>query len=820
MRDSVTRALMVKGLSLPLRAALLASDPAALYTFDGTGALVDLQGTAPDLTATAYGGAVITRGGAGLAPGTGESLNVSGTGTAAGAGLQAVDGSATRWASGDFTFEITVRPSALPAAGEWSFVAMHGGGSQDNYWFGFRNEGGTMTLECKVTGLTFAGQAGATAAASDRLQVPYDFTVGEEYVLAWRFTNGRCDVFVNGEKQSAHGTYTGTPTPNTGDRSTLLSYNSGGSFSFGFHGDADEAAYFFSAPTDSEMAGWYVTAPAAPPAQLYVATTGSDSNDGLTPATALATLNAADALAGPGTTVTVADGTYPAARLSAMGTSSERITYQAENPGGAVIAAASSTTGLALAVDGEYTDVLDFEVTGGSTGIAVRSSNIAVRGCEVHAVCQTDTPPDGGAGINVFTDGYVALENVEVTGNVVHDVGLTIAAAQTVQGIYLAVPCQGGKVENNVVYGVQDFGIHCFHNPRYWEIVNNTISLCGRGILACPDALVANNIVDRIGADGATGDGYDVAVNTDGGAAPTVHTNLMHSAAGADAGFTVADPLFTSAPTALGDAFDPAFFHLGEGSPAIDAGTGADAPATDAEGTTRPQGASVDIGAYEAGPGAYATAVLASSPAMYLRLPGLTDQAGANDGTAAGGPASGTSLITSGGDGSLVLDGVDDEITVADDASLDTAAFTLEAWVSVDVGAADFDVLAMKTTSSAWNDGWGLHWQNGGLRFWVNDYNIQSAGFSNHIEAALTTGVVHHVVCVRDASAIHMYVDGVEVAGSPLSLTGATELTATPLTIGSGPGGGFLAATVDELVFYPAALDATTIADRHTLGTA
>lgn len=51
---------------------------------------------------------------------------------------------------------------------------------------------------------------------------------------------------------------------------------------------------------------------------------------------------------------------------------------------------------------------------------------------------------------------------------------------------------------------------------------------------------------------------------------------------------------------------DPAFvnlsghdFHLQLGSPAIDAGTSTNAPSTDLEGTSRPQGSAYDIGAYE-----------------------------------------------------------------------------------------------------------------------------------------------------------------------------------------------------------------------------
>ena len=67
-------------------------------------------------------------------------------------------------------------------------------------------------------------------------------------------------------------------------------------------------------------------------------------------------------------------------------------------------------------------------------------------------------------------------------------------------------------------------------------------------------------------------------------------TNFCGGSSGAaDVSF---DPLFVSA--AAGN------YHLAWGSPAIDAGSNAEAPAADRDGVSRPQGRFVDIGAYEA----------------------------------------------------------------------------------------------------------------------------------------------------------------------------------------------------------------------------
>ena len=65
---------------------------------------------------------------------------------------------------------------------------------------------------------------------------------------------------------------------------------------------------------------------------------------------------------------------------------------------------------------------------------------------------------------------------------------------------------------------------------------------------------------------------------------------------------TVIENNFTSATANISAdcLFDPTF-HLGGGSPCIDAGTSTEAPAADFEGDTRPQGNAVDIGPDEAG---------------------------------------------------------------------------------------------------------------------------------------------------------------------------------------------------------------------------
>ncbi len=72
----------------------------------------------------------------------------------------------------------------------------------------------------------------------------------------------------------------------------------------------------------------------------------------------------------------------------------------------------------------------------------------------------------------------------------------------------------------------------------------------------------------------------------------TIDHNLFYGDGGVmGTDVVIGDPKFRNA--AAGD------FYLLSGSPAIDAGSPSGAPGTDFDGRTRPQGAGVDIGAYE-----------------------------------------------------------------------------------------------------------------------------------------------------------------------------------------------------------------------------
>ncbi len=179
-------------------------------------------------------------------------------------------------------------------------------------------------------------------------------------------------------------------------------------------------------------------------------------------------------------------------------------------------------------------------------------------------------------GIVLVSEKGGLLENVRVYNNVVYDnrfVGLQIAN-------------WGEPVASRPIHGV--------------EIVNNTLH--GNGwdtwggciLVDDPDAtgvVIRNNVCSQNAS-------FQIGVSP-GVPMPAVDHNLIWSFVGDEAGeirgsaAVEADPAFADA--AAGD------FHLTAGSPAIDQGSPAAAPAVDYDGAPRPVGKAPDLGAFELG---------------------------------------------------------------------------------------------------------------------------------------------------------------------------------------------------------------------------
>jgi len=390
-------------------------------------------------------------------------------------------------------------------------------------------------------------------------------------------------------------------------------------------------------------------------ADYFVKNGGNDAADGLSLATAWATLVHAADVVGPGDTVHVSDGGYQGFYLTTSGTAGNPITFKAE--GSAVqITADNPTTPDGINLEGASWVVIDGFVVNDRTRTGVRAvtaSHVTVRNCSLGH--------NGRWGILTgFVDDFLA-ENNEAHHS------------QAEHGIYVSNSCDRPVVRGNHVHDNHANGLH----------FNGDASLGGDGLVQ--NALVENNVIFGNGVGGGSG------INMDGGVNGVIRNNLLYdnhasgislyridASAGASGnlivnntivnaadgrwcvniadgstgnvvrnnilynlhpfrGVIVVDasslPGFSSDYNSLMDRMSPdgdttildlvgwqalgydahsfvatpaqhflvpgSDFHLLASSPAIDAGTATGAPPSDLEGGPRPVGGAVDLGAYE-----------------------------------------------------------------------------------------------------------------------------------------------------------------------------------------------------------------------------
>lgn len=185
----------------------------------------------------------------------------------------------------------------------------------------------------------------------------------------------------------------------------------------------------------------------------------------------------------------------------------------------------------------------------------------------------------GGFGVQIFDGGFPATSanHIIVRGNRIYNNG----AFRGYGGVTVGSGT-GNQIVNNLIY--ENYGgIWVYKAGTNTQVWHNTLSNNPNwGIqvyFEATTAWVQNNIISGSGA------------NADASGDTTYSANLC-SAAGVGCTL-VGTPRFVDA--AQHD------FHLQASSPAIDTGTAVAAVTTDVDGAPRPQGAGVDIGAYEYG---------------------------------------------------------------------------------------------------------------------------------------------------------------------------------------------------------------------------
>jgi hypothetical protein len=359
---------------------------------------------------------------------------------------------------------------------------------------------------------------------------------------------------------------------------------------------------------------------APPPVQhlkhYYVSTKGSDAGSG-SRKRPWRTIGRAAAKAGPGTVVIVAPGHYRGpVVLGRSGEPGRPIRFVSARRWAARISATATGSLGIVELAGRDVDFVGFDVSGrggdGTAGIIVPGSYDRVIGNHVHDVLVACTGGTNGGGGIVAGGGNPDYRNhdIQVIGNVVNDVvGTPKRHCVGVQGIYASVARV--RIVNNVSYSNGDNCITSWHAASRLTIANNTAVGCpGAGINVSSGesgatrsgnihTIVVNNIVYR--------NGKGIVATTDGvhRVGPNRYMNNLVFGSRTDNEPLPANSLEAGAIVSGTIGADPKLrgprdlYRPSAGSPAIDAGTSIAAPRTDFDGVRRPQGARVDVGAFE-----------------------------------------------------------------------------------------------------------------------------------------------------------------------------------------------------------------------------
>lgn len=157
----------------------------------------------------------------------------------------------------------------------------------------------------------------------------------------------------------------------------------------------------------------------------------------------------------------------------------------------------------------------------------------------------------------------------------------------------------------------------------------------------------------------------------------------------------------------------------------------------------------------------------------------------------------------------VTFDGVDDQISVTSNSRISiTGAFTISFWFKITGTVGDYDSMLTKTTSNAWNDGFGMDFRadatvgsTRSLVFWVNSWNTNYAYKAFDYSSDTSW---HHVACVYDMASVIIYIDGLK--GTDDTFSSAVSTTVNNLLIGTGTGGFFTPFSMDDFRLYDKAL--------------
>ncbi len=388
----------------------------------------------------------------------------------------------------------------------------------------------------------------------------------------------------------------------------------------------------------------------------YVAAAGNDAANGLTPASAWATLQFAADTVVPGDAVHVADGNYTGFDIRTVATAAQPITFIAEGPAVAITSDNASTPDGINIENAAYITIDGF-ISSGRTRAGIRaavSDHITVRRCTAGAngrwgiftgfvddvliednetygsiaehgiytsnsgdrpvIRRNHTHDNHLAGIHMNGDhsegGDGLISDALVEANVIHGNGESGGSGINMDGVTNSV------VRNNLLYdnhasGISLFRINGATGSTGNLVINNTIinAADARWCININTGSTGNRIYNNILYNNHPSRGVITIDSSSLAGFASDHNSLMDRmsddrdatvmtlAAWQGLGYDAHSFTATPADHFVNPASD---FHLLLTSPSIDSGTPTDAPGNDVEGSARPVGSGFDIGAYEA----------------------------------------------------------------------------------------------------------------------------------------------------------------------------------------------------------------------------
>lgn len=190
------------------------------------------------------------------------------------------------------------------------------------------------------------------------------------------------------------------------------------------------------------------------------------------------------------------------------------------------------------------------------------------------------------------------------------------------------------------------------------------------------------------------------------------------------------------------------------------------------------------------------------------------DMVGTNHGTLMNGASYAPSIVGQ----AFNFDGVDDYVSVPDNASLNPSVITIDTWFyAADISGQLYPPIVKKAGA---NSGYALEIDSdtSQLKFWVY---VSGTGWRSSTAVPISVNTWYHAAGTYDGSNIIIYMNG-QPQGSPTSVNGVIASSNNPLNIGRDPSNPtrFFKGYIDEVEIFNRALSHDEIQSIYNAGSA